>query len=84
MGRAALSWIARQTSLESWELNIPGTEGYFVGDNGWWYEDYEPRSTVQVTAQGPTLWIPPATQWYGFRSRLLPRVEPRAPLSKPP
>jgi hypothetical protein len=52
MGRAALSWVARQASLESWELQIPGTEGYYVGENGWWYEDYATLNTVAITAQG--------------------------------
>jgi uncharacterized protein YfaS (alpha-2-macroglobulin family) len=72
MGRAALSWIARQTSLESWELNIPGTEGYFVGENGWWYEDYDSRTTVQVTAQGTDTLDPSG------------RAEVRIPLQTPP
>ena len=72
MGRAALSWIARQTSLESGELSIPGTEDYFVGDNGWWYEDYDPRTTVQVTAQGTDTLDPSG------------RAEVRIPLETPP
>ncbi|MEP6572188.1 MAG: Ig-like domain-containing protein [Gemmatimonadota bacterium] len=39
MGRASLEWTARQTSLYFWDLDIPGTDGYFLGENGWWWED---------------------------------------------
>src|SRR4029078_7679428 len=31
---------------------IPRTEGYYLGDTGWWWEETSERQTVQVTASG--------------------------------
>jgi len=39
MARAALVWDVRQRPMTPWELDIPGTEGYVVGETGWWWED---------------------------------------------
>ena len=53
MGRAALRWSLRQESLLYGGVEIPGTEGFYVGDGGWWYEELsEPRAAVQVPASG--------------------------------
>jgi hypothetical protein len=53
MGRAAVRWTLRQESLLYGGVEIPGTEGFFLGDGGWWYEELsEPRTAVQVPASG--------------------------------
>ncbi|HWA17084.1 MAG TPA: MG2 domain-containing protein, partial [Gemmatimonadales bacterium] len=53
MGRAAMTWVARQTTLDFWELGIPETEGFYFGENGWWWEDYNGASGMtQVIGQG--------------------------------
>ncbi|MEJ7813371.1 MAG: alpha-2-macroglobulin family protein, partial [Gemmatimonadaceae bacterium] len=54
MGRARLRWEARQTALGSWDLQIPNTDGYFIGESGWWWEDDASGSgrDVQVFASG--------------------------------
>lgn len=35
MGRAQLNWEAREERVWPWELTIPGTDGWMVGDNRW-------------------------------------------------
>jgi uncharacterized protein YfaS (alpha-2-macroglobulin family) len=53
MGRAAVRWSLRQESLLYGGVEIPGAEGYYIGDSGWWYEELaEPRAPVQVPASG--------------------------------
>ncbi len=53
MGRAAVRWSLRQESLLYGGVAIPGTEGFYVGDGGWWYEELsEPRAPVRVSASG--------------------------------
>ncbi len=44
MGRASVSWTARQATLSSWELEIPGTDGWYVGESGSWWEDDDTES----------------------------------------
>jgi uncharacterized protein YfaS (alpha-2-macroglobulin family) len=40
MARSPVRWTARQTPVSPWEIDIPGTEGYQVGDApAWWEED---------------------------------------------
>jgi len=41
MGRAVVSWRARQTVLSPWELSVPGTDDWYVGESGGWWEDDE-------------------------------------------
>jgi uncharacterized protein YfaS (alpha-2-macroglobulin family) len=53
MGRAAVRWSLRQESLLYGGVEIPGTDGFYIGDTGWWYEELaEPRAPVQVPASG--------------------------------
>ena len=42
MGRAVVQWIARQAPVSSWELEIPGAEGWHLGDD---YESWEDHAT---------------------------------------
>jgi len=53
MGRAAVSWQAWQSPAYITD-DINGAEGFFIGDNGWWWEDEDnsPSSNVQVFASG--------------------------------
>jgi uncharacterized protein YfaS (alpha-2-macroglobulin family) len=44
MGRAAISWFARQRTASTWEFEIPNTEGYTVGEQGWWWEERDEGS----------------------------------------
>ena len=50
MGRAALTWIARQTALSSWDLEIPNTDGWYVGESSNWWE--ERNDETEVFASG--------------------------------
>ncbi|HEU5040042.1 MAG TPA: alpha-2-macroglobulin family protein, partial [Gemmatimonadales bacterium] len=53
MGRAAVSWTLRRQSVPSWELDIPGTDGFELTEEGFWYEEFSPRMpAVQVSASG--------------------------------
>lgn len=53
MGRAAVRWSLRQESLLYGGVEIPKTDGFHIGDAGWWYEELaEPRAPVQVPASG--------------------------------
>ena len=53
MGRAAVRWSLRQESLLYDGVEIPGTEGFSIGDVGWWYEELsEPRAPVAIPASG--------------------------------
>ena len=53
MARAAVSWYARSRRASGWEVEVPNTEGYYLGETGWWWEegagDYGPG---QVVGQG--------------------------------
>ncbi|MEP6691400.1 MAG: alpha-2-macroglobulin family protein [Gemmatimonadaceae bacterium] len=53
MGRAAMAWQARATPVSSWALQIPNTDGYTIGESGWWWEDQPGRhQSVDVFASG--------------------------------
>ncbi len=52
MARAALTWSARQVSLDFWGLEIPNTDGFYFGDTGWWWEENQASGTVQMIGQG--------------------------------
>ncbi|HWA58185.1 MAG TPA: MG2 domain-containing protein, partial [Gemmatimonadales bacterium] len=52
MARAAVTWVARQSTMDFWGLSIPNTDGFFFGENGWWWEDENRANTTQVLGQG--------------------------------
>lgn len=52
MGRAAVDWVARRRALDSWELALPGTEGYVVGASSRWWEDGAEGPEVAVLGSG--------------------------------
>jgi uncharacterized protein YfaS (alpha-2-macroglobulin family) len=39
MARAPFSWTARQVSVSSWELEIPGVEDYYLGESDNWWDE---------------------------------------------
>jgi alpha-2-macroglobulin len=41
MARAAVTWTANATPGTAWGLKIPGLERYYLGESGWWWEDWE-------------------------------------------
>ncbi len=48
MGRAKVTWSVRQTAFAPWGMDIPNTDGFYVGAQGWWWEEMqsEDRTTV--------------------------------------
>ncbi|HMA43603.1 MAG TPA: MG2 domain-containing protein [Gemmatimonadales bacterium] len=54
MARAAVTWYARQRTASPWEYDIPNTEGFVIGEQGWWWEDEQEESpgTGAVLASG--------------------------------
>src|SRR5439155_1226970 len=40
--------VARQQPISPWALHIPGTDGYYVGETGWWWEEDSEESTPQA------------------------------------
>ncbi|MFL5606333.1 MAG: alpha-2-macroglobulin family protein [Gemmatimonadaceae bacterium] len=72
MGRAQISWEARQSPVSSWALQIPGTDGWYLGDSGaWWENDDEHNADVfasktdTLDARGERGWtvkLPPTTK----------------------
>ena len=53
MGRAAVTWTLRQTRVGAWDLEIPNTEGFHVGDVGrWWEELGDTRPGTEVVSSG--------------------------------
>ncbi len=52
MARAALTWSARQVSLDFWQLAIPNTDGFYFGDNGWWWEEDQGSGSIEALGQG--------------------------------
>ena len=49
MGRAKVTWSLRQTPIESWALGVPGAEGFFVGAQGWWWEEFQSENKTTVS-----------------------------------
>jgi len=45
MGRAAITWFARQRTASPWSFDIPNTEGYVIGEQGWWWEEEADQSS---------------------------------------
>lgn len=55
MGRAAVSWSARRTTVWPWELNIPGTDDWNVGESGSWWEEYSEEQVDEFASEPDTL-----------------------------
>lgn len=49
MARARVTWSVRQTAIEPWDLVVPKTDGYFVANRGWWYEEWSNRNASSVS-----------------------------------
>ena len=41
MARALVNWTLTVTPTTPWALNIPGLDRYYVGESGWWWEEWE-------------------------------------------
>jgi uncharacterized protein YfaS (alpha-2-macroglobulin family) len=52
MARAALNWTARIAPISGWEISVPGAEGYYTGETGFWWEDESNPGGVTVLATG--------------------------------
>lgn len=55
MGRAEMSWMARQSPVPSWSLEIPGTEDWYVGETGWWWEGEDSEHVEVFASETDTL-----------------------------
>ncbi|HEU4585609.1 MAG TPA: Ig-like domain-containing protein, partial [Gemmatimonadaceae bacterium] len=51
MARAAVTWQARAATISTASLEIPNTDGYFIGESGWWWENDE-SGGVRMVASG--------------------------------
>src|ERR1043166_7583013 len=51
MGRARVTWSLKQTPFTPWETDVPNSAGFYLGSQGWWWEEFqsEPRTTVSAT-----------------------------------
>lgn len=49
MGRARVSWSLRQTAFSPWGYDIPNTDGYYVGAQGWWWEEMQSENRTAVS-----------------------------------
>src|SRR5216683_3154945 len=55
MARALVNWTLNVTPGTVSGLNIPGVDRYYLGENGWWWEEWEgnaTRSHVSTTSSG--------------------------------
>ena len=52
MGRAEVRWTARQAPVPAWELEIPGTDNWQLGETGWWWDEDGESDGVTVFANG--------------------------------
>ena len=53
MARATVNWTLHVTPGTASGLNIPGVDRYYLGEHGWWWEDWDvTRSQVRTTATG--------------------------------
>ncbi|MEP6731262.1 MAG: Ig-like domain-containing protein, partial [bacterium] len=55
MGGAVVAWAAEQTPASMWNLGIPGTDGWYIGDSGAWWEDNEDEHTSVFANKTDTL-----------------------------
>ena len=51
MGRAEVAWAARQTALYSYELEIPGMDGWYLGEMFAWWEERAPQTEVVASGR---------------------------------
>ena len=49
MARAKVSWMIREKRIESWDLAVPNTDGYYVAERGWWWEEWSGRGATSVS-----------------------------------
>jgi uncharacterized protein YfaS (alpha-2-macroglobulin family) len=49
MGRARVTWTLRQSAMTPWEFEIPGTDGFIIGSQGWWWEDLRDQGPSGVS-----------------------------------
>ena len=52
MGRAAASWQLRQERVNAWELEIPNTDGFQVGETAGWWDESDQGPQVRVLEEG--------------------------------
>ncbi|HXG98133.1 MAG TPA: Ig-like domain-containing protein [Gemmatimonadales bacterium] len=49
MGHAAVTWTLNVTPGWVGRLNIPGLDRYYLGENGWWWEEWEGEGSATRT-----------------------------------
>ena len=53
MARAAVNWTLHLSPGSTYDLNLPGLDRYYLGESGWWWEDWSAtRSRVRTAASG--------------------------------
>src|SRR5207247_7321004 len=55
MARAVVNWTLNVQPGTAYGLDIPGLDRYYLGENGWWWEEWEgnaARSKVRTTSSG--------------------------------
>jgi hypothetical protein len=55
MARAPVLWTARQTPMSPWEISIPGTDGYQLGEEPRWWEGGSDYTELTVASGVDTL-----------------------------
>lgn len=56
MGRAQMSWVAREQPTSAWTIGIPNADGYYLGEWGrWWEEESSDLSPRTLTSGQDTL-----------------------------
>jgi len=55
MGRAAVNWLARASTVPSWDLAIPGMDGWYLGDEGDWWESGPGDADREIASKSDTL-----------------------------
>ena len=55
MGGAVVTWSAEQTPMSLWELEIPGTDGWYIGDSGGWWEESDVEKPNVFASRTDTL-----------------------------
>jgi len=51
MARAVVNWTLNVTPGSVWGLDIPGLDRYYLGENGWWWEDWTPRARRRAVSR---------------------------------